>query len=405
MHQPGMPRARTLAARSSIRTQRRFGILSFLRECAASRTAADRTAPAHETARARRPPSVAAPTALELSANCRAIDLNPAERRSPLAFARFAARSQFDRIPGVISPRQVLPHCLAAAGLALLVFAPAAGARKSGRQSRPATTREATAVPPLTFADNAGGLKQLATDILKAQEKGDPARAQQLLDSLVLPDIRAWYSENFTDAAVRRAAPAYEASRARLPAQLAEVFLAAHQEGFLGVDAVRYDDEESACSSPPVFSAMIFRRTRVPLYELHFTHGNQFKRLFAFAYVDGAFRLLVLPDFSAPVGPGSGKSVGPVHQGGAVASARLVCKVNPYYPQEARRRHVSGTVRLHTVIGKDGGVKQLELLSGHDLLAAAAKAAVSQWRYRPTLLEGEPVEVDTIIDVIFSLSP
>src|SRR5262249_2990471 len=73
----------------------------------------------------------------------------------------------------------------------------------------------------------------------------------------------------------------------------------AHQEGFRGVDTVRYDDEESACSSPPVFSALIFRRTRVPLCELHFTHGNQFKRLFAFAYVDGAFRLMVLPDFSA----------------------------------------------------------------------------------------------------------
>ena len=132
----------------------------------------------------------------------------------------------------MLSPRQVLPHRLAAAGLALLLFAPAAGARKTRRQSPPATTRPATDVPPLAYADNAGGLKQLATDILKAQEKGDPARAQQLLDSLVLPDIRAWYSENFTDAAVRRAAPAYEAGRARLPAQLAEVLLAAHQEGF-----------------------------------------------------------------------------------------------------------------------------------------------------------------------------
>jgi hypothetical protein len=131
----------------------------------------------------------------------------------------------------------------------------------------------------LAYADNAGGLKQLATDILKAQEKGDSARTQQLLDSLVLPDIRAWYSENFTEAVVRRAAPAYESGAARLPVQLAELFLAAHPAGFRSVDAVRYDDDQSACSSPPVFSAMIFRRTQVPLYELHFTHGHQFKRL------------------------------------------------------------------------------------------------------------------------------
>jgi hypothetical protein len=106
------------------------------------------------------------------------MNLIPADRGSPLWFARFAACSQFDRIPGVISPRQVLPHCLAAAGLALLLFAPAASARKSRPQSPPATTRQAIAVPPLVYADNAGGLKQLATDILKAQEKGDSARAQ-----------------------------------------------------------------------------------------------------------------------------------------------------------------------------------------------------------------------------------
>src|SRR5262245_36768226 len=197
------------------------------------------------------------------------MNLIPADRSSPLWFARFALR-QFDRIPGVISRRQVVAHCLAAAVLAFVLFAPAAGARNSRPQSPPAPTRQATANPPLPYAENAGGLKQLATDILKAQEKGDSARAQQLLDSLVLPDIRAWYSENFTEVVVRRAAPAYESGAAKLPARLAELFLAAHQEGFRGVDAVRYDDEQSACASPPVFSAMIFRRTRVPLYEVHF---------------------------------------------------------------------------------------------------------------------------------------
>jgi len=61
----------------------------------------------------------------------------PAGRGSPLFFA---ACSQFDKIPGVISPRQVVPHCLGSAALTLLLFAPAADARKSRRQSPPATT-------------------------------------------------------------------------------------------------------------------------------------------------------------------------------------------------------------------------------------------------------------------------
>jgi protein TonB len=87
-----------------------------------------------------------------------------------------------------------------------------------------------------------------------------------------------------------------------------------------------------------------------------------------------------------------------------VTAAMLVNRVQPVYPPLARQTRISGTVRLHAIIGKDGSVQQLEVLSGHPLLVQAALDAVRQWRYRPTLLNGEPVEVDTTIDVIFSLN-
>ena len=93
-----------------------------------------------------------------------------------------------------------------------------------------------------------------------------------------------------------------------------------------------------------------------------------------------------------------------IRQGGAVTAASLVNKVNPTYPPLARQTRISGTVRLHAIISKDGTVQQLEVMSGHPLLVQAALDAVRQWRYRPTLLNGEPVEVDTTIDVIFSLN-
>jgi protein TonB len=90
--------------------------------------------------------------------------------------------------------------------------------------------------------------------------------------------------------------------------------------------------------------------------------------------------------------------------GGNVQAARLVNKVQPIYPPLARQTRISGTVKLHAVIGKDGTVQQLQLVSGHPLLVQAALDAVKQWRYQPTLLNGEPVEVETEIDVIFSLA-
>lgn len=93
-----------------------------------------------------------------------------------------------------------------------------------------------------------------------------------------------------------------------------------------------------------------------------------------------------------------------IRQGGAVTAASLINKVNPTYPPLARQTRISGTVRLHAIISKDGSVQQLEVLSGHPLLVQAALDAVRQWRYRPTLLNGEAVEVDTTIDVIFSLN-
>jgi protein TonB len=95
---------------------------------------------------------------------------------------------------------------------------------------------------------------------------------------------------------------------------------------------------------------------------------------------------------------------GPLRVGGNVQAARIVNRVQPVYPPLARQTRISGTVRLHAIIGKDGAIKELEVMNGHPLLQQAALDAVRQWRYQPTLLNGEPVDVDTTIDVIFSLN-
>lgn len=89
--------------------------------------------------------------------------------------------------------------------------------------------------------------------------------------------------------------------------------------------------------------------------------------------------------------------------GGNVQAARLVNRVQPVYPEEASKEKISGTVKLHVVIAKDGKVQQIQVVSGHPLLVQAAIDAVRQWQYQPTLLNGQPVEVDTQVDVVFSL--
>ncbi len=94
----------------------------------------------------------------------------------------------------------------------------------------------------------------------------------------------------------------------------------------------------------------------------------------------------------------------PVRIGGNVAAANLIRSVQPVYPALARSARIEGTVEFTAVIGKNGSIEDLQLVRGHPLLVNAAKQAVLQWKYRPTLLNGQPVEVLTDITVKFVLS-
>ncbi len=90
--------------------------------------------------------------------------------------------------------------------------------------------------------------------------------------------------------------------------------------------------------------------------------------------------------------------------GGQVEMAKVIYKPSPEYPQLAKMARIQGTVRLEALISKDGTIQDLHAISGHPLLVPAAIAAVKQWRFQPTLLNGDPVEVSTEIDVVFTLA-
>ena len=94
----------------------------------------------------------------------------------------------------------------------------------------------------------------------------------------------------------------------------------------------------------------------------------------------------------------------PMRMSEGVMEAALIYKVQPLYPAIARAMHLAGTVRLRAVIATDGSVRQVEVISGNALLVEPAVAAVREWRYRPTRLNGEPVEVETLITVNFILN-
>ena len=109
---------------------------------------------------------------------------------------------------------------------------------------------------------------------------------------------------------------------------------------------------------------------------------------------------------SAPPPPPPPKAATPkrIRVGGQVESARLIFQPKPEYPPLAKMARIQGTVRLEAIISKDGTIQDLKVISGHPLLVKAALEAVQRWRYQPTLLNGDPVEVVTEIDVNFTLA-
>lgn len=93
-----------------------------------------------------------------------------------------------------------------------------------------------------------------------------------------------------------------------------------------------------------------------------------------------------------------------IRVGGNVQAANLISQVRPVYPPEAKAARIQGQVRLEAIIGPDGTVQSLQVVSGDPALVKSALDAVKQWVYKPTLLNGNPVTVATTIDVNYTLS-
>ncbi|HKM80599.1 MAG TPA: TonB family protein [Candidatus Acidoferrum sp.] len=89
---------------------------------------------------------------------------------------------------------------------------------------------------------------------------------------------------------------------------------------------------------------------------------------------------------------------------GHIEAAALVHRVEPIYPKLPLQMHREGRVELHAIIATDGSIQALEVVSGDPLFYASALAAVREWRYRPTFLDGQAVEVDTQISVLYILN-
>ena len=114
----------------------------------------------------------------------------------------------------------------------------------------------------------------------------------------------------------------------------------------------------------------------------------------------------VLNGFGVGVSPMAPPASAPVARPPRIShimEGNLIFRVQPTYPALARQARIQGSVVLRAIISRDGRIENLQLIDGHPMLVQSAMEAVRQWRYRPYILNDEPVEVETVVTVNFIL--
>jgi len=130
-----------------------------------------------------------------------------------------------------------------------------------------------------------------------------------------------------------------------------------------------------------------------------FAVSNRFMRPGA-----GLVPLILLAGCAPPSEPPQPPRHPPIHITEQLGCNKMIHYVAPVYPREARRKRVQGIVRLRVVIAKTGELRKLEAIQGEPLLVPAALDAARQWRYTPCIVNFEAVEIDTVLDIDFTLS-
>ena len=283
----------------------------------------------------------------------------------------------------------------------------------------PATAAVLATNPPAadipSYPDTSQGLEKQMKDMMKLEKQGKSQELAPYAKSLLLRDADNWFKSVFGDSTGTALASASELARSGIEFGAPETLATLRKRDLSEVRAVRFDDSCSPLATPTEYPVLLLRQRPEPLYDVRFSDGSKESVWAYFAYVDGAFRFIGslkkanagYPFQRTKTQSSADQAAEPprksIRVGGSVASANLIHQETPRYPLEAKDNHIQGTVLLHAVIAKDGTIRLLDLSEGVCALAGSAMEAVKNWRYKPTLLNGEPIEVDTTISVIYTL--
>jgi len=247
-----------------------------------------------------------------------------------------------------------------------------------------------------TGSKTADGLHSLLTDLLAVAKGDDEGKVWSKIAEMEIPDYENWFTRTYGQEKGQARAGAYGESL-KLSEQQFEMLCVelAKQEGEITINKLdaanrRFDlaMKDDVLANPTDEFKADWKKTDT-------SAGPARQAIGYFCFVDGKFRLKSFPHEVQIL---STTKPGPVVPG------KLINRVQPLYPESARKLRLRGMVSVNVVIHKDGTVTVQNVGAGHPLLAPAAVAAVQQWKYEPTTVSGEPVEVQAKVYVTFEFT-
>jgi TonB family protein len=285
----------------------------------------------------------------------------------------------------------------------LILFA-SSGPLSLGAQDKVTSAKESE------YPDSEDGLKKLFQDILDAAKAHDETKETQLLHSLILPPDTPWFKSAFGTNLGDIASSDYKDRVAGLESELRLIIENDIKQGSTNIKVKKITDP--AAVDHPIDNILNDMEPQQALYEIILTDNTAPIRTISFDskgqgfqsagdpfgfffYIEGQFRFITEFAFlSLPDGrPAPGHEI-PRHP-------TIIHQTFPVYPPEARSAKVEGEVQMHLIVDSKGRIKKISVISGDSRLIKAAEDCVRQWRFRPVVIDGKPVESEIDVGVGF----
>jgi TonB family protein len=286
---------------------------------------------------------------------------------------------------------------------ALLLLIPARAQQNSGSTDKTEAEK---------YPNTPDGLRRLIDEILQAVKSKDSAREGELIHGLLMPVDSTWFTDVYGPGFGSSLAAAYRRAAPNLEQEIRTVYEGNAHHGWVKPKIFRYSDPETV--NAPLDHFLNCMNEVEPLYTTAFQGNSQ---------------MLVMPLKTGSLGQGAGDLDGYfVYEGGGfrfipldilmklpnerpvrisldmkIMESKLLDKAYVRMPAEAIKKRISGRVVVELILDVGGKTKELKVVEGGPILSAAVLDAVKQWRFAPTQLDGDPVEVDIRIPFTFEI--